>query len=177
MNVTRRAARSSPSAAALAGLLPPSRGLLAAAAQETSPARLLTQAYNASGQQLFKRLASAPGNIVFSPYSIGTAMAMALAGARGETERQMVAVLRQRLHARRRSTRPTRSVLATLNGYDRSAVPPTCPAGLRFTDTAVRGRRHRRAAGARSRRSADGDKCVAAPDATRRPRSFRSPMR
>jgi serpin B len=89
-----------------------------AAAQEANPARLLTRAYNASGQQLFKQLAATPGNIVFSPYSIGTAMAMALAGARGETERQMIEVLKQRL------TRPqidtaNAQVLATLNSYDK----------------------------------------------------------
>ena len=48
--------------------------------------RLLAQAYNASGEGLFKQFP--PGNVVFSPYSIGTAMAMALAGARGETERR-----------------------------------------------------------------------------------------
>src|SRR5262245_48856413 len=40
----------------------------------------LIRAYNASGQALFKDFAAGPGNIVFSPYSIGTAMAMALAG-------------------------------------------------------------------------------------------------
>ena len=34
---------------------------------------------------------------MFSPYSIGTAMAMALAGARGETEREMAAVLKHSL--------------------------------------------------------------------------------
>ncbi len=160
MNVTRRGALVA-GAAALAGWLPPSRVLLAAAAQETSPARLLTQAYNASGQQLFKQLASAPGNIVFSPYSIGTAMAMALAGARGETERQMIAVLAQSL------TRPqidaaNAQVLATLNGYDHSSVAPTCPQGLRFTDSTCEGPAPA-GGGCTYPARRDGNKCVAAP--------------
>ena len=53
-----------------------------AAAQERSPAQILSEAYNASGTRLFHHWVAQPGNIVFSPYSIGTAMAMALAGAR-----------------------------------------------------------------------------------------------
>jgi serpin B len=75
------------------------------AAQERNRADIqaLTRAYNASGQMLFRDFAASPGNIVFSPYSIGSAMAMALAGTRGETEREMAAV-----SAARRSTTPTR---------------------------------------------------------------------
>ena len=70
----------------------------------------LSESYNASGQDLFAQLAGVPGNrvqlagesgkpgnIVFSPYSIGTAMALALSGARGETEAEMARVLRQQL--------------------------------------------------------------------------------
>jgi hypothetical protein len=34
---------------------------------------LLARGYNATGQQLFGQFATAPGNIVLSPYSIGTA--------------------------------------------------------------------------------------------------------
>jgi hypothetical protein len=41
--------------------------------------RALTKAYNASGQALFQELARTPGNLVVSPYAIGTAMAMARA--------------------------------------------------------------------------------------------------
>jgi serpin B len=54
----------------------------------------LVQAYNRSGIELFETLASQPGNLVISPYSIGTAMAMALTGARGETEAEMARVLK-----------------------------------------------------------------------------------
>lgn len=62
--------------------------------------RPLTQAYNASGQELLQTLAASPGNIVLSPYSIGTAMAMVLSGARGETEADMRKVLRHTLSGR-----------------------------------------------------------------------------
>src|SRR5262249_61249443 len=74
--------------------------LLAAAVQPThagQDVRTLAQAYNTSGQALFQELALKPGNIVISPYSIGAAMAMARAGARGETERQMTNVLKHNL--------------------------------------------------------------------------------
>jgi serpin B len=53
----------------------------------------LIAAYNGLGQRLLKEFADKPGNVVFSPYSIGTAMAMALAGARNETEIEMARVL------------------------------------------------------------------------------------
>ena len=49
--------------------------------------------YNRTGQRLFQALAKTPGNVVLSPYSVGTAMAMALVGARGETEAEMAKAL------------------------------------------------------------------------------------
>ena len=63
------------------------------AASDDAAGRALTAAYNSSGQELFLTLAEKPGNIVLSPYSIGAAMAMALAGARGENEVEMARVL------------------------------------------------------------------------------------
>ncbi len=42
---------------------------------------------------LYAKLREKEGNLFFSPYSISTAMAMAYAGARGETERQMAEAL------------------------------------------------------------------------------------
>jgi serpin B len=59
---------------------------------EARSARLIA-AYNGFGQRLLEKLAKNPGNVVFSPYSIGTAMAMALAGARSTTEVEMAQVL------------------------------------------------------------------------------------
>jgi serpin B len=98
----------------------------AARAAEPAPVQALTAAYNASAHDLFAAFVATPGNIVFSPYSIGTAMAMVLSGARGETAREMTTVLRQTL-ARDAIDAANASVLATLNGYDRSAEPVTCP--------------------------------------------------
>jgi serpin B len=110
-----------------------------ASAQEP---QALTQAYNGSGQALFRMMAERPGNIVFSPYSIGTAMAMALAGARGETEREMAAVLRHSL-APARINDANAAALSILNGYDKSSIPPTCPPGMTL----------------------DGERCLAKPNA------------
>jgi serpin B len=42
---------------------------------------------------LYARLRAREGNLFFSPYSISSALAMACAGARGETETQMISVL------------------------------------------------------------------------------------
>jgi leukocyte elastase inhibitor len=83
--------------------------------------RALTVAYNASGNDLFKAFTAKPGNIVLSPYSIGTAMAMLLSGARGETETEMIAVLGHRL-SRAEIGAANSGVLATLNGYGESSA-------------------------------------------------------
>ncbi len=89
---------------------------------------LLARAYNATGQQLFGQFAVAPGNIVFSPYSIGTAMSMALSGARGDTASEMMRVLSMRMAADAVDT-ANAEVLSILGDYDHSAAPPSCPPG------------------------------------------------
>src|SRR5215468_8223893 len=104
MNLSRRDAV----VGLLAAALMPSAGI----AQEGT--RALTDAYNASGQDLFRSFAAKPGNIVFSPYSIGTALAMVCAGARGEI------------------AEANAKVLAILNAYDRSKTPPLCPGNMRL---------------------------------------------
>ncbi|MGZ4459229.1 MAG: serpin family protein [Nocardioidaceae bacterium] len=58
--------------------------------QDVSPAVDAVQAFTA---ELFGRLASEPGNLVCSPYSVATALAMTRNGARGRTAEQMDAVL------------------------------------------------------------------------------------
>ena len=96
--------------------------------------RALTAAYDASAHDLLDDLVTTPGlgrNIVFSPYSIGTAMAMVLSGARNATESEMIRVLRHTL-PREAIDKANARLLATLNGYDRSAEPVACPAGMRF---------------------------------------------
>jgi serpin B len=102
-----------------------------AATSQDNSVKALSKAYGESGQELFTLFAKKPGNIVFSPYSIGTAMAMALSGARGETEKEMIAVLKHRLK-RDEIGNANRQLLALLNGYDKSAVPPSCPEGMRL---------------------------------------------
>jgi serpin B len=89
---------------------------------------LLAKGYNATGQQLFAQFSAARGNVVFSPYSIGAAMSMALAGARGDTASEMLRALSLRMSTEAVDT-GNAEVLAVLNGYDRSAAPPVCPQG------------------------------------------------
>jgi serpin B len=123
--------------AALALAVPvPSSAAQAAAAQENANARsrMLTDAYNATGRMLFRQLSARPGNIVLSPFSIGSAMTMALSGARGATEREMASVLEQRL-ARPDMEAAAAEVSGLIKRYDKSAAPPSCPPGMAATDT------------------------------------------
>jgi serpin B len=102
----------------------------AAEAQEADMIRTLTRDYNASGLALYGALARAPGNLVLSPYSIGSAMAMARSGARGETEREMAAALKHSLP--REAVDAVNAVfLKVLKLYDRTADPGYCPKGTR----------------------------------------------
>src|SRR5919108_3032341 len=61
-----------------------------AQAPELAP---LIKGNTAFALELYGKLRSAEGNLVLSPYSISSALAMAYAGARGETARQMEHVL------------------------------------------------------------------------------------
>ena len=67
--------------------------LLHAPARAEEASAGLARSFNRAGLALFAKLSATPGNLVISPYGIGTAMAMAHAGARGETELQMAQVL------------------------------------------------------------------------------------
>jgi serpin B len=89
----------------------------------------LTDAYNASGLALFHELSGKSGNIVLSPFSVGTAMAMALSGARGETAQEMAGVLKQSLDLSTLEA-ANAAVLSGLRAYDKSALPPKCPPGM-----------------------------------------------
>lgn len=81
-----------------------------ALARDTSPdvapadAAELVAGNTAFALALYRTLRDQGGNLFISPHSISTALAMAYAGARGETERQMAEALRftlpqERLHA------------------------------------------------------------------------------
>jgi serpin B len=82
----------SPAANRPAGVSTPAKGgpVEAPAAGELSR---LASSSNAFGFDLFRRLREDPGNLVVSPASITTALAMTWAGARGETAAQMQRVL------------------------------------------------------------------------------------
>jgi serpin B len=58
------------------------------------PPTAAVDAVNQLAVDLYTRLAGEPGNLIFSPYSVEIALAMARHGARGETRAQMDAVLR-----------------------------------------------------------------------------------
>jgi serpin B len=77
--------------AALVGVTAPAG---AEAPAPPSPAVLaLAKGHNAFAVALYGQLRGAGGNLVFSPYSIHSALAMTRAGARGETAAQMDRVL------------------------------------------------------------------------------------
>jgi serpin B len=67
--------------------------LLSAAAPSDEMIRL-ARGNNAFGLDLYRSLRASPGNLVFSPASVTTALAMTWGGARGETAAQMKQVLR-----------------------------------------------------------------------------------
>jgi len=115
-------------------MMVPQMPMLPAHAEDAAQARAVAMAYDASGQDLYARLAATPGNIVFSPYSVGTAMAMVLSGARRETAAEMGTVLKQTLDRDAIDAANAR-LLAILNGYDKSGAPVACPPSMRFNGT------------------------------------------
>lgn len=100
--------------------------ILPAVAQAEGQA--LAQAYNRSGHELFQALSATPGNVVLSPFSIGTAMAMVLAGARGETEAEMRSVLRHTLSGEQIDAANAKTLAALL-----ASDEPSCPDGFNRT--------------------------------------------
>ena len=64
-----------------------------ATASEKTNKQLIVTGNNKFALELYAKLRSKEGNLFFSPYSISTALAMAHAGARGQTEAQMAGVL------------------------------------------------------------------------------------
>jgi len=61
--------------------------------KENMNAKIIVEGNNQFALELFAKLQSTKGNLFFSPYSISTALAMAHAGARNQTESQMTEVL------------------------------------------------------------------------------------
>jgi serine protease inhibitor len=72
--------------------------------EQTNGVNAFVTSNNVFAMDLYAGLKTTPGNLFFSPYSISTCLAMAYAGARGETEKQMAQVLhfstnQQEVHA------------------------------------------------------------------------------
>jgi hypothetical protein len=126
-------------AAAIAGLVASATLPHDASAQVGAQILALTDAYNASGWELFSSLSESPGNIVLSPYSIGSAMSMTLSGARGDTAQEMASVLKHSL-SREEIDAANGQVPATLSSYDRSAVPPGLSGRHAIDRRALRGK-------------------------------------
>lgn len=59
---------------------------------------LLASANNTFAFDLYRTLKKHSGNLIFSPFSISSALAMVYAGARGNTEREMSSVLHFKMH-------------------------------------------------------------------------------
>ncbi|MGY3447161.1 serpin family protein [Bradyrhizobium sp. USDA 4473] len=97
---------------------------MACVADEADNQSLVT-AFNASGHDLLKQFVATPGNVVFSPYSIGSAVAMVLSGAKGDTAIEMASVLHQGLD-RDRMDAANADVLGRLKNEGTPATAPTC---------------------------------------------------
>lgn len=67
--------------------------VLGAVADDTSPGAAAAAANNAFAIDIYPKIARTNGNLVFSPYSAHSALALTWAGARGATAQQMAAVL------------------------------------------------------------------------------------
>ena len=63
----------------------------------TRDLKALAQGNNAFALDLYRELSNGEGNLFYSPFSISQVLAMAFAGARGETERQMANTLHYEL--------------------------------------------------------------------------------
>jgi serpin B len=125
MNIIRRSAGGLAAVIAIiATMMAPAAAQLHIAAE--ARVTLLARAYDAAGQQLFAQLAASPGNIVFSPYSVGTAMSMLISGARGDTASEMMRAMSMRMAADAIDA-ANAEMMSILNGYDQSAAPPLCP--------------------------------------------------
>jgi len=95
---------------------------------DADDSRTLVTAFNALGHDLLSQFVAAPGNIAFAPYSIGSATALALRGANGDTSAELALVLHLQLD-RARMDGANSAVLATLKSYG-TQVSKGCPKGM-----------------------------------------------
>ena len=126
MTIFGRFARVLAGASALAGVLGTGPAIAQLNIAAEARVTLLARAYNVAGQQLFGQLSATPGNVVFSPYSVGTALSMLISGARGDTASEMMRAMSMRMAADAIDA-ANAEVLSILNGYDQTNRPPACP--------------------------------------------------
>jgi serpin B len=79
--------------------------------KENMNKKIIVDGNNKFALELFSKLQSTKGNLFFSPYSISTALAMAHAGARTQTESQMAGVLHFPVSANRRTDSASKILL------------------------------------------------------------------
>jgi serpin B len=79
--------------------------------KENMNKKIIVDGNNKFALELFSKLQSKKGNLFFSPYSISTALAMAHAGARTQTESQMAGVLHFPVSANRRTDSASKILL------------------------------------------------------------------
>ena len=103
---------------------------LAQGSPDATVARDIAAAYNLTGDRLMRQFATKPGNIVFSPTSIGIAMSMALYGARGATADEMRRVLSLTANLADTTSRGEGQLTSILNGYDRESL--SCPSSAKL---------------------------------------------
>ncbi|MGA2538464.1 MAG: serpin family protein, partial [Terracidiphilus sp.] len=80
-------------AAILLGLVLQEAALAQTSPSQTPAQSALVEGNNAFALDLYAQLRKQDGNLFFSPESVSTALAMAYAGARGETAAQMATTL------------------------------------------------------------------------------------
>ena len=105
-----------------------------------SDEKKIIESYNKTALQLYLELRedSQGGNLVISPYSIGTAMTMALLGARGDTEKEMAKVLNQTI-SKEQINLANSKILAKINrfGAEKDVVLSTANALSLTSDAAL----------------------------------------
>jgi serpin B len=79
--------------------------------KENMNKKIIVEGNNKFALELFAKLQSTKGNLFFSPYSISTALAMAHAGARNETESQMAGVLHFPVSVNRKTDSSSNSLM------------------------------------------------------------------
>ncbi len=98
----------------------------AAADRGVTPERAVAGANNAFAVDLYRKVASKPGNVLLSPWSISSALAMVSEGARGDTREQM----RDVLHLPR--SVPARGIPAVAKALEPGRVPERTDGGQRM---------------------------------------------